>query len=196
METDERSYVDYFLAKQNVWWRKILPVRLPYIYNVRRLCRGKILEIGCGPGRYALSLGDRIVGVDHNKLFVDIVNKNGGKAYLPENFFKSKFGGKDYFDTLLFSHILEHLSFDEAVALVLKYIQCVKSGGRIVFIVPQLAGYKTDPTHKTFFDFPLFESLVGEIKKLCYIKHLYYPFHNCFGSFFKQNELIVLCKKI
>jgi SAM-dependent methyltransferase len=50
--TKSKDYADYYLKKFNIWYRKVLPVDVPFSFIAKRACCGKILDIGCGPGRY------------------------------------------------------------------------------------------------------------------------------------------------
>ena len=194
MLTSDDKYTDLFVSKQNAWWKILLPVQVPYRYNVRRLCRGRVLDVGCGTGRHLRYLKLGSIGIDHNTNFVSMAIKNGCKAYLP-NQFRKQFARNPYlFDTMLFSHVIEHLQYPDALKLVNKYLYALKDNGHIVFIVPQLAGFKTDPTHVTFFDEKMLKEIVSEIKfkVLCLFS---YPFPKIFGNIFFHNELIVVAKR-
>jgi len=95
--TKSKDYADYYLKKFNIWYRKVLPVDVPFSFIAKRACCGKILDIGCGPGRY-LKFFKNAVGVDHNKIFIEYAKKNGFEAYLINEF-------KHKFDSLLFDTV-------------------------------------------------------------------------------------------
>lgn len=191
MRTNEKAYTDFFIGMQNIRWKSFLPVQVPYMYNIKRLCIGKVLDIGCGTGRHLKTLKGRGVGVDHNYDFVRLVRKKGYLAYLPNEFDEISNKENYLFDTILFSHVLEHLEYAEALDLVNKYSIYLKSNGRIVFVVPQVAGYKSDPTHLTFFDKSMLKKLVGEIK-FKVKRQFSYPFPPIIGTIFPHNEQVLL----
>lgn len=194
MKTNESAYTKQFLTNKNKWFRAILPLRVPIQYNIRRLCKGKVLDVGCGPGRHVTSLSGRAVGVDHNNDFVEIVRNNGFEAYTPEEL--EAFQPESTFDTLLFSHVIEHSNYNDARLLVLRYVKYLKSNGKIIIIVPQIAGYRSDKTHMTYFD----ENLLRKLAKSLNIKIrriFSYPFPGMAGHILGcivYNELILIGK--
>lgn len=194
METNDKDYAQYFFKLRATFWKKLLPVHVAYKYNIRRLCQGHVLDVGCGPGRHLLTLSGRSVGVDHNPFFVKTANNEGLRAFLPKDFKESKYGVSCFFDTVLFSHVLEHQTFEGAVNLMKEYLVYVKKKGRIVIVVPQILGFKFDPTHLTHFD----EVRVRELAKalnLNVIRVFSYPFPKVVGTVFRQNELVAVLKR-
>ena len=59
---------------------------------------------------------------------------------------------KASFDSLLVAHVLEHMRIDEARLLLLDYLPLVKPDGRLIVIVPQQAGFRSDATHVEYLD--------------------------------------------
>ena len=50
--TEAASYAERLHSKQHIcWWKRILPVKLPYRINIKRQRLGRTLDIGCGIGR-------------------------------------------------------------------------------------------------------------------------------------------------
>ena len=49
--TETAAYRDRLVNLSGAWWKRLVPVQAPYRFNVRRLCPGLTLEIGCGIGR-------------------------------------------------------------------------------------------------------------------------------------------------
>lgn len=95
----------------------------------------KILDVGCGTGRYAPIFGDHYFGVDNNLQYVEFA-----KRHAPGNFFAGD-GRQASFSDNVFSHVISvgvfhHLS-DEAVMATIKEMKRVlRPGGRILVIDP------------------------------------------------------------
>ena len=193
-DTSNEKYSNRLFIKQNIWWKRLLNVQAPYRWNIKRLGLGFTLDIGCGIGRNLLHLDGNAVGVDHNPYSVEICRNKGLRAYTAETFLKSEYAKKGVFDSLLLSHLIEHIVKDENIKLIKSYLLYLKQGGRIVFITPQPAGYRSDPTHVWFADFKEIEDLCGKLG-LIIEKEYSFPFPKFFGSFFKYNEHVVVARK-
>ncbi len=149
-ETRSEEYSARLRRREGARWKQILKVQAPFRWNLRRLRLGFTLDVGCGIGRNLVGLDG--VGVDHNPSSVAIARNRGLAAYAPEEFMKSEFASPDRFDAMLLSHVVEHMTRDEAVALVGRYLGYVRPEGRVVLITPQEAGFRTDDTHVEFMD--------------------------------------------
>jgi SAM-dependent methyltransferase len=123
-------------------WKRLLPD--PYRRNIRGLNLGRTLDVGCGIGRCLLFNDGNGIGVDHNPTSVAMCRERGLEAYGPEDFQTSDRG---VFDSLLLSHVLEHLEEDAGVSLISSYLRFLRPDGKIVVITPQAAGQRSDPTH-------------------------------------------------
>jgi SAM-dependent methyltransferase len=187
--TETEGYTQRLVGLQTIWWKDLLQVQLPYKWNIRRVLQGTVLEVGCGIGRNLLHLGSGAVGVDHAGHSLRIAKSRGLTVFPPEDFFAWADSHRIVFDNLLFAHVLEHLSYDAACALVGDYLGYLKPGGKIVIITPQYAGYKSDPTHQTFFDHDVVSQLMGK-HGLVAICRYSFPFPQFFGRWFLYNEYI------
>ena len=150
---------------------------------------GFTLDVGCGIGRNLGHLDGNGVGVDHNPDCVSTCRHNGLVAYSPDAFNSSGFAVDDRFDSLLMSHVIEHMTTEEAAALVAKYLRFVKPSGRVILITPQERGQKSDASHVTFVD----EALVLEIAahtglRLASVRS--FPFPRAAGRIFTYNETV------
>src|SRR5262249_769599 len=95
---------------------------------------------------------------------------------------------------LLFSHVLEHMREADARALVGRYVPRLRSGGRAVFITPQEAGFRSDPTHVEFVDIAKlrdFATSVGLVPE----KDYSFPLARAVGRWFRYNEFVVIARK-
>jgi len=96
--------------------------------------------------------------------------------------------------SLLFAHVLEHMDLGEASDLVAEYLPYLRSGGRVIVIVPQEAGFKSDPTHVALVDLDevaWIEAARGLIRERDYS----FPFPRFVGRFFPHNETVVISRK-
>lgn len=187
-ETIDRAYAFRLTALSGEWWKKALDVQRPYRWNIRRLRLGRTLDVGCGIGRNLKWLPSGSVGVDHNSQCVEIAKSASLLAFIPKEFP----GGT--FDTLLFSHVLEHLEHKEADELVGRYLPNLRQGGRVVFITPQEAGYHSDQTHVRFVDFSVLSDTASRLS-LDKIIMYSFPFPRYAGRLFRYNEFIFVAAK-
>ncbi|MBF0542894.1 MAG: class I SAM-dependent methyltransferase [Candidatus Riflebacteria bacterium] len=196
MEIGDSDYTDFLKSTEKGFIRKILDVQLPYKWNLRRLNLGKTLDVGCGIGRNLQTLSKESVGVDINRFSVSECRQKGLNAFLPNDFFNlfsAKDSGKNVFDSILFSHVLEHMKESEIPKTIFKYLGFLKNNGKVVFISPQEAGYKNDPTHRTFVDFDYLLRIAIEFR-LRLIRKFSFPFPRIFGKIFLYNEFILVLR--
>jgi predicted SAM-dependent methyltransferase len=132
--------------------------------------------------------------LDHNPFSVEAARNRGLRAFLPDDFRNSAFAKPGAFDSLLLSHVLEHMTANQALALLGDYLPFVKRGGQVILITPQERGFRSDPTHVQFFDFEGLKGLQshGGLKEE---KAFSFPFPRCCGKVFKYNEFVVTGRK-
>jgi SAM-dependent methyltransferase len=194
MHTNELGYSARLLRKESVWWKKLLDVQAPYRWNLRRLNPGFTIDIGCGLGRNLLHLNGNGVGIDHNRHAVEIARSRGLQAYTLEAFKESSFNRPASFDSMLLSHVAEHLAEAEVVELLREHLPLLKANGQVIIICPQDYGYRSDPTHVQFLDF-------GRLRNIAYqaglmpIREYSFPFPRVFGHLFKYNEFVAVSRK-
>jgi SAM-dependent methyltransferase len=170
-------------------WRRWLDVQAPYRWNLRRLALGRTLEVGCGVGRNLRHLGKGAVGIDRNALAVDFARRAGLDAFQPEEFRASPHAQPPRFDTLLFAHVLEHMSRAGAVGLVCEHLGYLARGGRVVVITPQERGFASDETHVEFMDFVQIDRILRE-SGLEPLRFFSFPLPRLFGRIFAYNEFV------
>lgn len=192
--TDSPSYTERLVKLENVWWKRILPVQAPYKAHLRSLKLGFVLDIGCGLGRNLLHLRGNGIGVDHNPQSIDAARAAGIEAYLADDFLASKWCKGTQFDSLLLSHILEHMDVTSALDLVKSYLPYLRPAGRILMLCPQAAGYASDPTHVTYFDGERLTELAKSLG-LAIDRSYSFPFPQWVGKYFKYNEFVVIARK-
>lgn len=170
-------------------WRRWLDVQAPYRWNLRRLALGRTLEVGCGVGRNLRHLGKGAVGIDRNALAVDFARRAGLDAFQPEEFRASPHAQPPRFDTVLFAHVLEHMSRAVAVGLVREHLAYLAPGGRVVVITPQERGFASDETHVEFMDFVQIDRILRE-SGLEPLRFFSFPLPRLFGRIFPYNEFV------
>lgn len=186
MRSTEADYAARLSALERAWWKRLLPN--PYRWNVRHTCIGAVLDVGCGIGRCLNYLGDRAVGVDPNEAAVEIARSRGCRAMTPTEFAT---GAERSFDTLLCSHVLEHLTVEESTDLVRTWLPCIRPGGRVVLICPQARGQASDPTHRTLMDANTLRDLCNALDiEISSIRSFPLPFG--FGRWWVHNETVVV----
>ncbi len=193
-DTSNGEYADRLLNLEQVWWKRLLDPQLVYKHHLHRLKPGYTLDIGCGLGRNLLHIGGNGVGIDHNARAVEIARSRGLRAFTAENFESSEWNKSASFDTILFSHIFEHMTANQAELLIALYLPTLKASGRVITICPQEAGYASDPTHVNYLDLSALRALAAR-QRLVVIEEYSFPFPSFVGTFFKYNENISIWKK-
>lgn len=193
MKTEDADYAQR-LANE-VWWKALLDVQRPYRKHLQGLELGRVLEIGCGVGRNLLNLGasTEIIGVDHNPISVAMARERGLSAFTVEEFLASEHARKNYYDSVLIAHVLEHMKVDSARGLVAEYLPYLRQGGRLVIITPQQAGFDSDPTHVTMMDPPRVHTLLASLS-LRVERQYSFPFPAFVGRIFKYNEYVAIAR--
>jgi SAM-dependent methyltransferase len=188
--TEDRQYEQRLTRLQGAAWKRLVPVQLPYRWNLRRLRLGRTLDVGCGIGRNLGHLG-AAVGVDHNAAAVARCRDRGFDAYTDAEFPASPAARRGAFDSLLFAHVLEHLHRDGAEALVGAYLPYLRPSGRVVLISPQERGFRSDPTHVEFLDFDALAAIAAATG-LTVQRRYSFPFPRPLGRAFPYNEFVVV----
>lgn len=193
-DTRGEDYADRLRTRSEAWWKRWLDVQAPYRWNLRRQDLGRTLDVGCGWGRNLVALDRASVGVDHNAVSVADARSRGFNALTSEEWAASDLRAPDAFDSLLFAHIVEHMSEEEAAGLVREYLPYLKPGGSVFFICPQERGYAIDPTHVRFTDLHDLAEL-SRVVGLSPARSFSFPFPRRAGKVFTYNESCLLATK-
>ena len=188
------AYAKRLRTQEGVWWKRLLDVQRPYRKHLRSLKPGFVLDVGCGLGRNLSHCGGHGVGIDANTAAVAECRARGFEAYTPEDFEGTPHATTAPFDTLLISHVLEHMPRTDAVALAGRYLPRIRPGGRAIFITPQEAGFRSDPTHVELVDLEGLTAIAREIG-LEPIEAYSFPFPRVAGRVFKYNEFVLIAEK-
>lgn len=168
-------------------WKRLVPN--PYRWHIRRRATGRVLDVGCGIGRCLAYVGGRGTGVDPNETAIATARNRGFEAFTPDELAdRPDLTG---FDTLLCSHVLEHLVPDDAADLVRTWLPRIRSGGRVLLICPQERGQASDATHVTFMD-------EAALRRLCDAAGVTvervtsFPLPRPLGRWWVHNETVVI----
>ena len=191
--TSTEEYAERLRRLEGVWWKRVLPVQAPYRWHIRRLRLGKTLDVGCGAGRNLEHLGGGGVGVDHNATLIRTARARGLEAFTPEEFRTSPRAVLESYDTLLFAHVLEHMTEAEAKVLVDSYLPYLRPDGRVVVFTPQERGFAADPSHVELLDFRRLRALCSAAG--LNVKRSYsFPLPRWAGRLFSYNEFVVIAR--
>jgi 2-polyprenyl-3-methyl-5-hydroxy-6-metoxy-1,4-benzoquinol methylase len=191
------AYANRLRTQEGVWWKRLLDVQRPYRHHLRSLKPGFVLDVGCGLGRNLAHCGGGGGGgggPPPPPAAVAECRARGFEAYTPEEFEASPHATAAPFETLLISHVLEHMPRADAVALAGRYLPRIRPGGRAIFITPQEAGYRSDPTHVELVDLEGLTAIANAIG-LEPVKAYSFPFPRVAGRVFKYNEFVLVAKK-
>jgi len=190
-DTARPDYTERLQRLESAWWKRLLNVQTPYRWNLQRLQLGFTLDVGCGVGRNLINLDGNGVGVDHNQTSVAEARSRGLTAMTPDDFAASEYARPGRFDTLLLAHVVEHMSAAEGDKLLQAYLPFVRTGGRIVVICPQVAGYRSDDTHVRFLDFAAITQHLTNAG-ITVERRFSFPFPAPAGRVFRYNEFVVV----
>jgi 2-polyprenyl-3-methyl-5-hydroxy-6-metoxy-1,4-benzoquinol methylase len=193
--THGEDYAERLIRLQTARWKQWLNVQALHRWNLQRLRPGFTLDIGCGIGRNLLHLPGRSVGIDINEHCVRAARARGLIAFTPAEFRGStEYNRVGRFDSILLAHVAEHMTEDQAVALLAEYEPLVRPGGQLVLISPQEAGFKSDATHVQLMDF---SSLRRISTRLGFLpeRAFSFPFPRWVGKLFTYNEFVVVGRK-
>ncbi|WP_404391266.1 class I SAM-dependent methyltransferase [Humibacillus xanthopallidus] len=188
--TEAASYAERLHTKQHVWWKRILPVQLPYRLNIKRQRLGRTLDIGCGIGRNMKALSPDSLGIDHNTQSIEIAKREGMRAMTVEEFLASDEARPASFDGFLIAHVLEHMDEDHGRELLRTYLPYLRPGGSVFIVCPQEVGYRSDPTHVRFTTGEDIERVCREVG-LTPQSNFSFPFPRPLGKVFIYNEFCV-----
>lgn len=131
-------YKSFFDYDQKYEWDKIA-------LDSMGSCK-KILDTGCGEGRFISHNPKTIIGVDHNKKSLKVCKKRGYSVKYSK---ATSLPFKDAsFDAVHCSHVIEHLIPEDAHKLLSEMNRVLKAGGVFCLRTPLLhKGFYFDLTH-------------------------------------------------
>lgn len=186
--TDGPDYAERLSRLSSLRWKQLLDVQRPYRWNLQRLDLGRTLDVGCGIGRNLHNLPSDSVGVDHNATSIAVAREVGLNAVTSDEFAAAP-PEPGSFRSLLFAHVLEHMTPELGQTLVSTYLPYVSE--RVVAICPQERGYDSDPTHVIFLEADDIGDILASAGVL--VERSYsFPFPRPVGRIFTYNETVVV----
>jgi len=137
MSAADPGYAERRLRAENAWWEAAARRAAAVPRAPAKPALGLVLEVGCGIGRNLDHLRGTSVGVEHNRRAVEIARGRGLNAFTAEDLRASPWATPGRFDSLLFSHVLEHMQAAQATELVRGYLDLLADAGRVVAVTPQ-----------------------------------------------------------
>lgn len=152
---------------------------------------GFVLDIGCGIGRNLKHIDGNGVGVDHNADCIAACRADGLTACVTEDFPNSADAVHGRFDSLLFAHVLEHMTSAESDALLTEYLPYLRPGGKVIVITPQERGQASDETHVMLVDEAALRAQAARLN-LNPVSVQSFPFPRAAGKVFTYNETVAV----
>jgi ubiquinone/menaquinone biosynthesis C-methylase UbiE len=94
----------------------------------------KILDQGCGTGEYSLLFGDRYVGIDNNRDYIEQARKKYPGQFIIGTATDMKDLKRNYFDSVFAVGLHHHLTDEQARQAILESIRVCKKGGKVIII--------------------------------------------------------------
>ena len=131
-------------------------VRRAYLRSAAAQLTGPTLDFGCGVGELLERLPAGSHGLEYNQATVALCRRKGlpVDAYdgFADDWGLSVLAPGSRFDSMVVSHVLEHL--EEPAQVLRRLLLAGQRLGvrRVLVIVPGRAGFRIDATHRTFVD--------------------------------------------
>lgn len=193
----DKEYFNYLLNRGS--FRRF--IRGFYLRDIKKYCKGKTIDFGCGVGELLKILPNGSMGLEINKVAVEYCQSAGldVNLYSPENDnYQLAMITNNSFTTFTMNHVLEHIK-ESYKTIETLFSTCHRLGiQRIVFTVPGIKGYESDNTHETFINKKYFaDNGLLNSKYYRLYKAKYFPINNeLFSQYFTHNELRLVFDKI
>ena len=192
------AYAASQIGRQRNPIRKL--VKSFYVSRVLRHVDGLAIDLGCGAGQILERLPAGSLGIEVNSNLVEDLARRGLRvmpAAEGHDGFNLTALRPNEFGSLVLSHVLEHFNHaDEVLRKLLR--DCAALGvSTVIIVVPGDAGFRSDPTHKTFVTMEYLRSHGLIDFEGFQISHSsYFPGNmKLIGELFLYHELMVVYKR-
>ena len=173
--------------------RRIFDPQQLYGWHTRRLRPGFLLDVGCGIGRILGHVHGNGVGVDANPACVEAACAQGFSAYTSEELERVRAALLGRFDSLVLSHVLEHVDQSAGDELLRNYLDLLRGDGQIIVICPQRRGQSSDATHVRLVGPTEIEQLASRLGlRVALVRS--FPFPRFAGRWFTYNETVAVLR--
>lgn len=194
----DQGYTDYQVNRSLL--RKW--VRRAYLRSAALQLTGPTLDFGCGVGELLERLPAGSRGLEYNRTTVEFCRRKGLQVDAYDGFADdwglSVLAPGSHFDSMVISHVLEHL--EEPARILQRLLLAGQRLGvrRVLAVVPGGAGFRIDPTHRTFVDRALLvDAEVVEGTGFSVQRTGYFPGNlRALGDWFPHHELQVLYTRL
>lgn len=131
---------------------------------VSKLCHGKIIELGCGPGHLAKMISDcnlNVTGVEINGKKIRQAQERHPQITFIHSDICELTLPSDSFDTVILAEVLEHVSEEKGAEILGKARDLIKPDGRIIISVPN-EQHIPHPNHVREFSQKDLKSMLGQ----------------------------------
>lgn len=189
-----QAYALKQIDRQQSPFRKV--IKSFYVARVLRHVKGRAVDLGCGAGQILKCLPNGSVGIETNPFLVEYLTKQGLPVIQASANIGFDLSGLQphQFNTLILSHVLEHVSEADRVLSRL-LCDCATLGiSRVILVVPGMAGFNSDATHKTFIDWNYLRSRkMLEVEGYKIVHRSYFPGDISFlGKVFAYHEMMFI----
>lgn len=190
----DKRYTEYQIDRSGL--RKL--VRRAYLRSARAKLSGPTLDFGCGIGELLETLPAGSMGLEYNQATVAHCRGNGLDVAWYDGFEDdwslSVLDGGRRFQSMVISHVLEHLEAPMSILQRLLVASERLSIEQALVIVPGRSGFRIDETHRTFVDLEMLsEPGVVEGTGFRLAKSSYFPLDlRPVGDWFPHHELQAL----
>lgn len=192
----DSSYLEYQLNRSAV--RKM--VRRLYMHRAASQLTGASLDFGCGIGHLLQKLPGGSKGVEYNHEAVKFCRDKGLTVMyydgFADNWGLSTLPADWTFQSLVISHVLEHL--DEPMNVLRALLAAGEGRGisKVLVIVPGMAGFGIDLTHRTFVNIEMLQNAGLEAMGWQIMSAKHFPGNwKPLGNYFPHHELQVLLER-
>lgn len=190
----DQNYTDY-QANRSLLRKQ---VRRAYLHSAASQVSGPTLDFGCGVGELLERLPAGSHGLEYNQATVEFCRRKGlpVDAYdgFADDWGLSVLAPGSRFDSMVISHVLEHL--EEPAQVLRRLLLASERLGvcRVLVIVPGRAGFRIDATHRTFVDRGMLtDAAIVEDTGFSLTRARYFPGNlRRIGDWFPHHELQVL----